>query len=282
MAIRKFELQIFDDAQNMLDRFPLDRVASPSGLGFTQTLTVVETKTVDYIVDRAIKKKDIKMTVMFDEPMSYLKANNFRNWYCSHIKDKVVLKYTDGAMDRYMDVAVKEFNVSEIDTGYNSVPIVLQPLSPFYILKLKKVLTAILTNGKEYDYGYPYSYGGGQLEGNSIENAFFEPTPLYLKVNGPVVNPTVSLKDDNDTIYATVKFSNVTLLRGQSIVIDAINTKILYYASDIDDPVDYYNYIDKSQNTFLYAQPGVSTLVANLTQDDPNSSVKIVYVQYVL
>lgn len=282
MAVRKFELQIFDDAQNMLDRFPLDKVVSPSGLGFTQTLTVVETKTVDYIVDRAIKKKDVKMTVLFDEPMSYLKANNFRAWYCSHIKDKVVLKYTDGAMDRYMDIAIKEFNVSEIDAGFNSVPMVLQPLSPFYILKLKRVLTAILTNGKEYSYGYPYSYGGGQLEGNSIENEFFEPTPLYLKVSGPVVNPTISLKAESGDIYATVKFNGVTLAVGQSIVIDAINTKILYYSSEDADAVDYYNYIDKSLNTFLYAQPGKSTLAANLTQDNPNSSVKIVYVQYVL
>jgi len=280
--MRKFELQIFDDAQNMLDRFPLDRVVSPSGLGFTQELTVVETKTVDYIVDRAIKKNDIKMTVVFNEPLSYLKANNFRAWYAKNIKNKVVLKYSDGTMDRYMDVAIKEFSVSEIDTGANSVPMTLQPLTPFYVLKLKRVLTAILTNGKQYSYGYPYSYGGGQLEGNVIENDFFEPTPLYIKVNGPVVNPVISLKDESGSIYATVKFNDVTLLKGQSLVIDAINTKIQYYSDSSAEPVDYYNYLDKSLNSFLYAQPGTSSLTANLTQDDPDSSVQIVYVQYVL
>jgi hypothetical protein len=282
MSVRKFELQIFDDAQNMLDRFPLDKVVSPSGLGFTQTLTVVETKTIDYIVDRAIKKKDIKMTILFDEPLSYLKANNFRKWYCSHINNKLVLKYSDGSIDRYMDVAIKEFQVTEIDTGYNAVPIVLQTLSPFYVLKLKRVLTAMLSNGKNYNYSYPYSYGGGRLEGNIIENDYFEPTPLYVKINGPVTIPTISLKDENGVIYSTVKFIINGLLKGQSIVVDAINTKIQYFESATSTPVDYYNYLDKSKNSFLYAKHGVSSIIANLSVGDPDSSVQVVYVQYVL
>lgn len=280
--VRKFEFQVFKDDQTVVDRYPLDIVVSPSGLGFTQKISVVETRTIDYIVDRQVKKKDIKLTAVFPEPMGYLKADNFRAWYCRHIRDKVVLRYSDGVIERFMDVAIKEFNVSEINAGFNEVPMVLQPLSPFYTLKLRKVLTAVLSGGKNYPYGYPFSYGGGQLEGNVIENDFFESTPLYLKVNGPVISPTLSLKDENGEVYAVVRFNGVTLSKGQSIAVDAINTKINFYASAGATPVDYYNYIDKSQHTFLYAKPGNSSLAANLTPGDPDSSVQIVYVQYVL
>lgn len=282
IRVRKFEFQILDDAQNVIDRFQLDRVTSPSGFGFTQNLTVIETKTIDYIVDRALKKKDISMTVHFEEPQSYLKANSFRDWYCRRITDKLVLKYFDGAMERYMDVAIKEFTVTEIDAGINSVPITLQSLSPFYILKKKKVLTAMYTSGKKYNYSYPYSYGGGQFQGNVVENDFFEPIPLQIKIQGPIVEPVINLKDSNNEIYASLRFNNIVLATGQSIVVDGINTKIQYYSEPGATPVDYYNYIDKSLNTFLFAQPGISTLTANLVENDPTSAVHIVYVQYIL
>ena len=282
MAVRKFELQILDEAQNMIDRFPLDRVMSPSGLGFTQNLTIVETRTLDYIVDRTIKKKDIKMTIIFNEPQSYQKANTFRSWYSRHIKDKVVLKYSDGSVDKYMDIAIKDISVSEINTGINEVPMTLQPLSPFYRLQMQRILTNIETAGKTYPYAYPYAYGGGQLQNNIIDNEFFEAIPLYVKINGPVTTPTINLSDINDNIYATVKFNAVTLLEGQSIVIDGINTKILYFSSSAAEGVDYYNYVDKSLNSFLYAQPGQSKLIANLVEGDPNSSMQIVFVQYIL
>lgn len=279
---RKFELQILDERQNMIDRFPLDRVISPSGLGFAQDLTIVETRTLDYIVDRTIKKKDIKLTVVFSEPQSYQKTNSFRSWYSRHIRDKVVLKYSDGSVDKYMDVAIKDISVSEINTGVNEVPMTLQPLSPFYKLQMQRILTSIESAGKVYPYAYPYAYGGGRMENNILDNEFFEAIPLYVKVNGPITNPTVNLSDMDDNIYATVKFNVVTLLQGQSIVIDGINTKILYYSSAAAEGADYYNYVDKSLNSFLYAQPGQSKLSANLVEGDPNSSVQIVFVQYVL
>ena len=170
--MRKFELQILDEKQNAIDRFPLDRVISPSGLGFTQNLTIVETRTLDYIVDRTIKKKPIKLTVIFTEPMSYQKTNNFRSWYSRHIKDKVVLKYSDGSQDKYMDIAINDISVSELNAGVNEVPMTIQPLSPFYLLKQQIISTNIETVGKKYPYTYPYAYGGGRLENNLIVNDF--------------------------------------------------------------------------------------------------------------
>jgi hypothetical protein len=279
--MRQFEFIVFDDKRNILDRYVLDNVEKPQGLGFTQEITVVSTNTIDYITDRALKKKSISMTVLFENPGAYAKANNFRTWYCKHIKDTLTLKYTDDVLTRYIDVAITEFQVSEIDTGYNSVPISLQPLSPFYLLKLKKVITEGSGQSKAYPYGYPYSYSGGMYKNNEIINEFFEPAPLRVEITGRVSSPDITLRDELGEVYAELRFNGITLYEGESLVIDAINTKIEFYPTSGAEPVDYYDKLDKSKNTFLYAKPGISTITANLN-NDLTASLNVTYVQYVL
>ena len=68
---------------------------------------------------------------------------------------------------------------------------------------------------------------------------------------------------------------------GQILEIDALNSRILLYLSEEDtEPVDMYNFIDKSQDTFLYAQPGKNTIIANLDQNHSEAKLQIYYVQY--
>lgn len=278
--MRKFEFQIYDDSQLLIDSYNLSIVTDPTGFGFSQKLDVVKTRTVDYIVDRSLEKKDIKLSVHFEEPNSFQKINRFRAWYANYITKKMVLKYNDGSEDRYIDVAIKEFNVTEINTKLNTVPLTLQPLSPFYSLKSKQIIASIQTVGKAYPYSYPYAYGGGVLENAIVDNKFFESIPIAVRVIGRVVNPQISLKDENNTIYATVNFSAITVDNNESLLIDAINSRILFYNANNPNGLDYYNNVDKSKQTFLFAKPGRSTIIANLDQNEANAKLQITYVQY--
>lgn len=282
MRIRTFEFQVYDALMNLIDRFPLSLTTAPSGLGFRQEVKLVETKLIDYIVDRQMKKADIKLQAHFPEPNSYLKIRAFRVWYGKHIKSKTVLYYRNDNEEKWIDCIIKEFGSTEVDTRINTIPLTIQALSPFYQLRQKQIMAAITVSGKNYAYDYPYSYGGGVLENATFENTFFEDIPLRIRVHGKVVNPQVSLKyEDEVDAYTIVRFTDLTINEGQILEIDAINSRILLYASAEDtNPTDVYDQVDKTKDTFIYVKPGVNTLVANLDQVNITASVQITYVQY--
>jgi hypothetical protein len=280
--MRKFELQVYDDQMRLIDQFPLDITTQPSGLGFTQKIDVIETKTIDYISSQQIKKADIKLIAHFYEPESYAKVNFMRAWYGKYARSKMVLYYHDGVKERWIDCVIKSIDVCEIETGINSVPITIQALSPFYEIKTKIIIAIIAQIGKEYPYGYPYAYGGGVIENAEINNTFYEEIPLRVRIKGKVVNPEISLKDESETIYTTVKIPSFTVEEGEFIDIDAIHSRIMFYEHEAAIGLDLYNDIDKSKDTFIWAKPGLSRIVANLDQNEPMASIQISYVQYIL
>jgi hypothetical protein len=280
--MRKFEFQVYDEQMKLIDKFPIDLATSPSGLGFTQKLEVIETRTLDYIANQQIKKDDIKIIAHFVEPNSYAKVNAFRAWYGKYAKAKMVLYYHDGSKERWIDCIIKSLSVYEIDTDINSIPLIIQALSPFYEIKTKVLIASILTAGKTYPYSYPYAYGGGILDHPYVHNSFYEAIPLNIKIYGKVVNPEISLKDEHDEIYTTVRFPSFTLENEQILEIDAIHSRVMFYEDEQAEGIDFYNQLDKSKDTFIWVKPGTSMLVANLDQNETSSRIQMSYVQYVL
>lgn len=284
--MREFALQVYDENLNLIDEFQLDLVTAPSGLGFTQKATVVSSGVVDYIVNQQLDRKDIKLTVNFFEPNSYGKVESFRAWlnnYIDYEKYRMTLQYTNDYKTKWINIYVKEFSASEIESRVNQIPLVLRPLSPFYDKLTKSILITNANSNKAYPYGYPYSYGGGFYSNNAIENTFMGDIPLCVILRGRIVNPQVSLKNEKGEIYSTIAFSNFTLLQGAELTIDAISGRITYKAAGSNEEIDFYNAIDKSQDTFLYATRGKSAVVPNLDAEQgvhPQCLVK--WIQYVV
>ena len=121
------------------------------------------------------------------------------------------------------------------------------------------------------------------IENSLLNNTYFDDIPIRVRIYGFVANPQISLRDENGEIYSTVRFLNLTLQQGQILEIDAINSRIFFYRSENDtEPEDYYNFVDKTLDTFLYAKPGENTIIANLDQNHPESKLQISYVQYLV
>lgn len=277
--IRGFEFHVYDNQMALKDRFVLDLVTSPSGLGFTQDVTIISAETVDYIVKRALKKQDIRLTVEFEEPNSYIKVNSLRSWLASHIEDKLVLYYNDTVRERLMDIYIKDFQVTEIVTNFNSIPLTITPLSPFYLRGTQRTTVSKTGVSKKYNYMYPYSYGGTQLVDNELNNSYFAQIPLYVKIYGKVTNPSILLKDEEGNTYAQVSILNKIIEEGQYLIIDAINSRVLYYDGNSEE--DLYNSLDKTKNSFLFAKPGKTIIDANFLETD-TGHIEILYTQYVL
>lgn len=294
--MRTFVLQAYNANLELISEYHLELVTSPSGLGFQQKITRVETDTLDYITHQKVNKKSIKLTVNFDGPNAYYKSRMLRNWICNYIQKRCVLKYDDGegretfpASVMYIDIQIEELDVTELNAGVNSVPLTIQPLSPWYIMGRKIVRASIATASKTYPYTYPYTYGSLSIteEERTINNTFFKPIPLLIRFKGKITSPEVSLKDNNDEIYTTISFPNVVLEEGQILEVNAIDRNVLFYESSNAKGVDYYNYQDHSKDTYLFAEAGINKIVVNLDQtivnnDGTRPSIEIVYIQFIM
>lgn len=272
---------------SLVDEFNLDRVTSPSGIGFKQKVTVQETETVDYVVSQVIKKKSIKLQVSFIEPEAYAQAESFQLWlgkYLDLAKYRLTLQYDNGLNERIVDVYIEDYELINLEARVVSIQLTLQPLTPNYLPTRTIVTIVNSTTNKEYPYSYPYQYGGGTLEGNSINNQFIAAVPTIVTFRGKIVDPECSLIDENNNAYTTVKFTGMTLLAGQKLVVDGINQRITFFATeDATEGVDYFNEIDKTEDTFLRVKPGVSTVAVNLdAEEESNPSAEISYVQYIV
>lgn len=285
---RAFKLLAYLKSDNtQIGQYDLTRVTSPSGIGFKQKVTVQETDTVDYVVSQVIKKKVIKLQVSFIEPDAYAQAENFQLWLGRYIdlnKYRLTLKYDNGLNERLVDVFIEDYELISLEAKIVSVQLSLSPLTPNYLPTKTTITIVNSTTNKAYPYVYPYYYGGGTFEGNKVTNNFIAAIPLIVIFRGRIVNPECTLFDDAGQAYATIKFAGMTLLENQKLVVDGINQRITFFTSEeATEGIDYFNEIDKTEDTFLRIKPGVSTIAVNLDSEEPSHpSVEISYVQYIV
>lgn len=285
---RQFRLIAYSKATNeQVSEYLLQRVTQPKGLGFKQKIVVQETDTVDYVVKQSIEKKTIKLQVHFLGPEGYAQADAFIQWLGTYINIKLfklALQYTSGYSDRFVDVYIQDYELGTQEAGDTPVDLQIKPLSPSYVKSNKLVTISNSSSNKQYPYTYPYTYGGGTLTDGVIVNNFIASVPLRVTLRGRIVNPTVSLEDEDGNTYATIRFNGMTLAAGQKLVVDGINQRITLYTSEnATEGIDYFNEIDKTLDTFLMAKPGVSAVVANLDQNEASHpSVEVSYIEYIV
>ena len=285
MNRRIFTLEAYDLLMNKLSTFILEKVTSVSGIGFKQKVTIQETDTVDYVIHHSMEKKANKLQVHFWGSDCYSQARAFLDWIASYVdlsSYKMVLKYNEGTSDKWIDTYIQEYELIGMEAGVASVQLTIKPLSPPYTSLTKTILITSSKDSKTYPYGYPYAYGGGSYGSNDLVNSYIHAIPLCVTLYGKIANPQVSLFDEAGNCYATVKFTGVTLQAGHKIIVDGINYKITYVNADGEE-LDYFNYIDKTSDTFLFAKKGTSKIVPNLDSSEESSPyVEITYIQYSL
>lgn len=260
------------------------RICTPNGMGgFEQSLTVQEGDVIDYIVKQTVKKADISLSMAFagSDPISA--ADGFRSWCESYVDAgnyRTTFCISYGATNRYVDVVVKKFSPEQMKSGVVKATLTLQPISLFYSNDSNQIILSITTSAKAYPYGYPRAYGGGSYgNSNQIVNTFMKRIPLIVTFHGHISAPQASLIKNGET-YSTIRFLGLDLAAGCSVRVDAVNGSVTYIDADGNE-TDYYNEIDKTQDTFLYAEPGVSTLSPNLDQTDTTKpSVEVRVVKY--
>lgn len=268
--MRQFAFVVFDSDNTVLERFALDKVTAPSGLGWKLKLTKLEGDVVDTITKVAQDKQTVKLTVNFID-RTYERYNILSQWLqkYSHVDDHVALEYDDGTQARYVEGKVTEFSKAEKDE-YNrlSCSVSFTPLTPFFVNIERKITIKISSQGKSYPFRYPYCYGKNEVKNDEITNPYISPVPVTVTIRGSVSAPRVALSSaGNENAYCVVSFPDVTLRDGQSIIINSARRKI-YFDDGSGNIEDYSVKTDPSEDTFLFAESGVSHISMNFQSSD--------------
>lgn len=273
-----------------------DMMQFPSGLGFQQTLDIVSGDTLDYVINQSITKKLLKMNVCFKGENAYAKLYSFNAWfakYANHDKYITRFSYMMNNIRRYADVIITNGEPKEREGNYVTETITLQPISPFYEETTIETMVNDNNDGMIYPYTYPYKYGGGAYSGsNIIQNEFMKKIPLRVTIQGPTESaPYVAITriEENGTTsdtYGQVQIAEEVggLKENEKLVIDAFSSQIYVETTNTTTGAktkkDYFNLVDKTQDTFLYAEPGNSRISASL--DTEKTVCTVYYLKYVM
>ena len=270
-----------------------DFISVPTGLGFSQDVSVVQGDTIDYVLDQVIKKKNIKLTVYFKGTRAYAKYKEFSVWFGKYNdlnKYRIRFSYLLNSVRRYVEVCLIDLEIKGREGNFVNADITFQALTPFYEDVYESVIITESENGKIYPYRYPYNYGGGAyIDANTINNDFIKEIPLMITLNGPMATPYVNILEMNNGVlgetYGRVQFNDtVSLKKGEQIVIDAFSNRIYKRVKNSGTGVttqeDLFDAVNKNYQAFLYAKPGMSRIASSL--DDASSSCEVYSVRYVL
>ena len=266
--MRKFAFVVFDIENKITERFGVDLITGPSGLGFKLKLSTLEGDIVDTLTKVAQEKQSVGMTVNFFRRgyERYLILSQWLQKY-SVIDSRMALEYDDGVQVRYMEGRVTNLGKTEIDE-YNvlSCEATFTPLTPFFVNVENTIRIRVSAVGKSYPFRYPYSYGKNIVENNRIENSYIADIPVTVKITGVISEPTVLLLDENGNEYTRIRFPDIDLAEGQYIIINSATRKIWFF--DGSELQDYSAGTDPKYDTFLFAQRGISTISVNLASSD--------------
>lgn len=271
--MRKFALVILDIEDKIKDRYNLDLVTNPTGLGFKLNMSTLTGDIEDVITKVEQSKNVIKFTVN-QYGYSYEKANSLSLWIQQYSKPEhtMALEYDDGKVVRYCEGRVTNLGKTELNE-FKNLPQEFEftQTTPFFIKRENTITIQVSATGKSYPFRYPYSYGRNLVENNDISNQYIYDIPLIITIDGGIDSPTIELLDKNGESYNKVAFSE-TLLEHEQIIINSAQKKI--YKKVGNNTFDYRPEVDPRYDTFLMAKNGDSTIKINT--NDAASGFKVV------
>ena len=261
--IRKYALVILDKQDKIIDRYNLDLVTEPTDNGFSLDLSTISSDIED-IITKVVQKKQIITMNVIQYQNAYNKTNILANWIqkYSTAQYRMCLEYNDTTQIRYCEGKVTSLTKGEKDEfGEIVQKLSFQMTTPYFVKQEQTINIQVSSVGKKYPYTYPYSYGANKIENNEINNVYILDIPLIITIDGAISTPTISLIDNNNETYNTVKFPDFTLAVGEQLVINSAQRKIYKIVNGIE--TDMSAETDPSYDTFLRAKNGISKIIVN-------------------
>lgn len=266
--MRRYALVIFDNTDQIIDRFNLINITNPTGNGFRLSLSLLSTDIEDVITKVTEVKQVVKFTIN-QHQNAYTKSNLLAQWIQKYSKPEYIMaiEYDDGNIIKYAEGKVIALDKTEQDE-FKILPQLLefQKTTPYFIKRENTITIQVVSVGKRYPYTYPYSYGANVIQNNEIENPYILDVPLIITINGAIDNPRIMLLDENGNSYNKVYFGTndnpIIIKEGEKLVINSAQKKIFKVNQDGTE-TDYVNQVLPSEDTYLRAKTGKSTININ-------------------
>lgn len=260
--MRKFALVILDIEDKVTDRYNLDFVTDPQGLGYELDVAILHGNTSDTPTKITQVRNTITFTVN-QNTNAYKKANALVLWIQQYSRPEhtMALEYDDGEIVRYCVGLMTKDDKTELNV-FRNLPLrfTFKQFSGFFVKRENTITIATTAVGKTYPHTYPYSYGRSEINNNDIDNNYFEKIPLIITIKGAIVNPKVELYNEQNQVYNRVQV-NVTLHDEDELVINSAQKKIYKIANG--NTTDCVPDVDPRYNKFLNAQIGYSRIGFN-------------------
>ena len=292
--LRTFSLVMLDNRDKIIDRFNLDIVTQPQGLGFAIELNTIITDIEEIPIHIKQRLQPITFNIHFAFGNEYQKAKALRFWIQKNTNGRMAIEWITKSGRVYADGKVESFEFTGL-TPQNviSIPLKFRLLSPFFEIVENAISIFPSSAGKTYPYEYSYTYGFGVIENNEIINDYIAPIPLIITLYGEMTTPSVIISDkETGEAYMRVNFNGLTL-RGKRIednieydadflVINAITRKITMFNSFTKTELDAFNYVDPLFQTYIFARENiVSELDANI-QSEKSGYMEASFRKYML
>lgn len=262
--MRKYALVVFNNKDEIIDRYNLDITTNPTGNGFELELSTIGSDLED-IITKVVQKKNKITFVVNQIHDSYQKANILANWVQKYSTKnyQMALEYDDGVVVRFCEGKVTKLEKTEIQPkNVLQQKLEFTQTTPYFIKRENTITIQVSSQGKSYSYSYPYSYGASMVENNEINNPYILDIPLIIIIDGKIDNPTIDLLDENNQIYSRVKIDG-TIEQNEQLIINSAQRKILkVYSSGVQE--DFVPKVNVAFDTFLRANGGNSTININI------------------
>lgn len=278
--VREFALVVIDTRDKIIDRFNLDLVTEPRGLGFSLQLNTIITDIEEIPVSLRQSLGNATLSVNTTGEQANSKAKALRLWIMKNTNRRMALEWTTRVDRLYADCKVVAFQFSEMtQSNIISIPLTIKMLSPFFDVVENIVNISPSTTGKVYPFEYPYTYGIGIVENNEIQNDYIKPIPLIVTLYGEMSTPMVTITDkSNNETYARVSFGNLTLTENMWITINAVTRKITFFDGFVER--DGYVYLDPSYESFIFARENTTSFISTSVQSDKSGRMTASFRRY--
>lgn len=265
--MRKFYLHTYDKSHSFDLNNESALASEPSGLGNGFQTSYKESDKGRHITNIAPKFEDIKLRIYFnaDGTDGYVNYKGLASFLTICGTSKFIFEYDDGVTDKFCDVVLKSISKSEISAeGIFSESLTLERQTYWYEVIDEEFVFSQVNEIPVFPLAFPFGFQGMAISSEkSIENNFFAPAPVLIRISGQITEDlNIYIKDTSNTVLSEICISE-ELPDGAVVLIDPATKKITITAAD-GTVSNGYEITDKSKQSFLYLPQGKYIIGANI------------------
>ena len=278
MQIRRFLLENEKGQQFRLDNLNEGCfLTSPSDLGYSYNINFTQVG-FDFIENnKKIEQKNPKGIAYFK---SYDKVKEFIDYIESSNKLKwiYIIPFKDGEKTYYLDVSLKKFDKTEKSGKWLACPVEFVRKSLWY--EAKEVVYTIdsVTNELRWDFEWNTVFASYDNRNIIFENKGHTEAPFKLELNGEVVNPKITILEDEVEVKK-LDLTGLTIATGETFIYNTKDTEQEIVKIGSTGTTNLFDFLNPNFINFFKLRKGASKI--RLEAENEITSGKLtIYMQY--